>query len=550
MNLEFHSLNKSFEQSFRANWDRQAVSNYQGETFTYAELCRQIEIQHIIFEKLGVQKGDRIALCGKNQASWAVAFLSSTTYGAVPVPLLHEFNPENVCQLLSHSESKVFFVDQNIWDAMGDFKDECLQAVVRFQDLEIISSQKEGLREEALKEFETRYPNGLRPEDICYYEDQPEEMALLNYTSGTSGFSKGVMIPYRALAANVFFAKQAEPQMDNTSEVVSMLPCAHMYGLMFEFIFEMCIGAHVYFLNKVPSPKVILGAFQDIKPSIIIAVPLIIEKVYRSQLKPVADKLKVLLAIPGINSILHNVMRKKVVTAFGGRFEEVILGGAALNPEVEEFFHKIHFPFTVGYGMTECAPIISYAHWNKAKLGSCGMDVPGTTFRVVSDDPAKVPGEVQVKGDNVFLGYYRNPEATAECFTEDGWFRTGDMGVVKNGYLFLKGRSKCMILSANGQNIYPEELEAVINNFAGISDSLVVDDDHGLTAIIYPDYAGLQKELNLDMQGAKDHIQSLMPAINKQLPGYAQIRKMEFLEEDFERTPKKSIRRYKYQKKA
>lgn len=547
MNLKFESLNKSFEQSFKAHWDRPAVSNYQGETLTYGQLCEQIEIQHIIFEKLGVQKGDRVALCGKNQANWAVGFLATTTYGAVPVPLLHEFNPENVCQLLEHSEAKVFFVDPNIWENMGAFESESLQAVVRLSDLEFVKCGVENLREDAAKAFAERYPQGLKPEDVCFHEDQPEELALINYTSGTSGFSKGVMVPYRALAANVYFAKGAEPQMSEISEVVSMLPCAHMYGLMFEFIFEMCIGAHVYFLTRVPSPKVILGAFQDIKPHIIVAVPLIIEKVYRSQLKPVADKLKLLLAIPGINAILRNTMKKKVVAAFGGRFEEVILGGAALNPEVEEFFHKIHFPFTVGYGMTECAPIISYAHWNKAKVGSCGMEVPGTVFRVVSDQPDTVPGEVQAKGDNVFLGYYRNPEATADCFTEDGWFRTGDMGVIKDGYLYLKGRSKCMILSANGQNIYPEELEAVINNFSGISDALVVEDVHGLTAIIYPDYAGFEKE-GKDAEAAKACIQEMMPAINKQLPNYAQIRKMEFLDEDFERTPKKSIRRYKYQK--
>ena len=550
--MKVESVNKTLEKSFRDNWWRPAISNYKGETINYAMMAERIEIIHTIFERYGLKKGERVAICGRNQVNWAVSFLGTLTYGAVPVPLLHEFNPESIVGLVQHSEARALFIDDTIWPNLDHEALKGLDAVICLSDLDFLmarDSELGDLRAAVIAEFRNHYPYGLRAEDINYYEDKPEELALINYTSGTSGFSKGVMIPYRAIACNMEFAHNvAEPQMDCNSKVVSMLPCAHMYGLMFEFLFEMAIGAHVNFLTRMPSPKVIMGAFQEVQPSIIIAVPLIIEKVYKSQLKPVADRLRFFIGAPFIGNIIRRTICKKVVAAFGGNFEEVILGGAAVNPEVEKFFHKIKFPFTVGYGMTECAPIITYEKWRTAKNGSSGKVVPGCQIRIDSPDPKKIPGEVQVCGRNVFLGYYKNEEATKEAFTEDGWFKTGDMGVIRAGRLYLKGRIKCMILSSNGQNIYPEELEAVINNVPYIIDSLVVEDTNGLTALILPDYATAAAD-GIEAEELEGRLRSRMPEINKVLPSYAPIRKMEFRQEDFERTPKKNIKRYLYQKK-
>ena len=357
------------------------------------------------------------------------------------------------------------------------------------------------------------------------------------------------MLPYRALYCNIYNARvNCEPQMTCESEVVSMLPCAHMYGMMFEFLFEMTIGAHVHFLSKVPSPKIIMKALGEIKPDIVIAVPLVIEKIYKSQLKPVLDKNSTFLKIPILNVIIEKKIRNTLIESFGGRFEEVILGGAAFNPEVERFFHKIHFPYTVGYGMTECAPLLTYAKWYKAKVGSCGKPIEGCEIKINSEDPKNIPGELLVKGMNVFLGYYKNDEATAASFTEDGWFRTGDMGVIDNeGFVFLRGRSKCMILGPSGQNIYPEEIEAVINNVSYVVDSLAIEDEGGITALIYPDYH--QAELDgISREQLMERINASLPEINKEIPNYARIRKIEFMPEDFERTPKKSIKRYLYQR--
>jgi len=551
IDMNVRSVNKQLEASFKANWWKLALSNYKGETMNYAMVAERIEMIHVVFRRCGLNVGDRVAICGRNQANWGVCFLAAMTYGAVPVPILHEFHPDSIIHLLGHSESRVFFVDETVWSHLDTENLPDLEVVVNISDLQCLMSVKDdidAIRTDVVMGFRKKYPCGLRPEQISYYEDKPDELAIINYTSGTSGFSKGVMIPYRAIACNMNFAANvAEPQMDSRSRVVSMLPLAHMYGLMFEFLFEMSIGAQVFFLTKTPSPKVIMDAFAQVRPSVIIAVPLIIEKVYKTQLKPVAEKLKFFFSAPLIGGIVRRYMRKRVRSAFGGVFEEVILGGAAVNPEVEKFFHKLHFPFTVGYGMTECAPIITYIKWNKAKVGSSGKAVPGCKIRIDSPEPSKIPGEVQVSGQNVFLGYYKNEKATKEAFTSDGWFRTGDMGVIKKGYLYLKGRSKCMILSANGQNIYPEELEGIINNFPYVVDSLVVEDHGGLTAIIYPDYApsrmyGISKE---EIEGK---LNSMLPEVNKALPQYAQIRKIEFLENDFERTPKRNIKRYLYQK--
>ena len=550
--MKFESVNKLIESSFRANWEREALSNYHGATLRYKDLAELIEKIHICFEKCGLEKGDKVSLCARNQANWGVCFLAATTYGAVPVPILHEFKSENIHYLVNHSESKVFFVDETIWEDLSEAEMPGVQVFVQMNDLSVLFSRNavlEGAMTGLDEALAARYPDGFSPVCLNYHEDQADELALINYTSGTSGFSKGVMVPYRALYANIWVAANvAEPQMSCESEVVAMLPSAHMYGLMFEFLFEMTIGAHVHFLTRVPSPKIIMKAFAEIHPDIIIAVPLIIEQVYKSQIKPVVDRHKSFMRIPIVNQLILKKIRNSMIEAFGGRFEEVILGGAAFNPEVEAFMRKIHFPFTVGYGMTECAPLITYSKWYKARQNSCGQPVPGCEIRIQSSDPLNIPGELQVRGENVFLGYYKNEAATAEVFTEDGWFRTGDIGIVdKDGYVYLKGRSKCMILGANGQNIYPEELEAVINNVTYVIESLVVEEGGGLTALIYPDYH--QAELDgLDKEALEKRISDGLPEINRLLPAYASIRKIEFMPEDFERTPKRNIKRYLYQR--
>ncbi len=550
--MEFHSVNKLLEKSFKTNWDRPALSNYKGQDLAYRDVARRIAKLHIAFEQCGLKKGDKVAICSRNQANWGVSFMAALTYGAVPVPILHEFKPGNIHYLVNHSEAKVLFVDDVIWENLSEAEMPGLYVVVQMNTFGFLYCKTEemaNVREHLNESFGHKYPNNFGPEDLNYYEDSADELALINYTSGTSGFSKGVMIPYRALFSNIEFAhKQALPQLDNNTEIVSMLPSAHMYGMMFEFLFEMTIGAHVHFLTRVPSPKIIMQAFADIKPHVIIAVPLIIEKVYKSKLKPVIDRNKMIMNLPIIDKVIQKKILNELVTAFGGRFEEVIIGGAAFNPEVERFFRKIGFPFTVGYGMTECAPIIAYAHWNKTKLYSCGQPAMNMQVRIDSSDPVNVPGEVQVKGPNVFLGYFKNDEATQGVLTDDGWFRTGDMGVMdEENYLFLKGRSKCMILGPSGQNIYPEEIEGVINNIVYVVDSLVIEDRGALVALIYPDYH--QAELDgLSKSDLEAKIQETLPEINKQIPNYAKISKIEFMPEDFERTPKRSIKRYLYQR--
>lgn len=550
--MEYDSVNRLLEESFRKNWERFALSNYHGMTLCYKEVAKTIEYLHITFGECGLKKGDKVALCSRNQANWGVCFLAAMTYGAVPVPILHEFKAENIHYLVNHSEAKVLFVDDVIWEGLSETEMPGIQAVVQINDLEYLYARDESIsiaREKILEMFADRYPDGFRPEDVKYYRDSPDELAMINYTSGTSGFSKGVMIPYRAILCNIRFAGvTAEPQMSCESDIVAMLPSAHMYGLMFEFLFEMTIGAHVHFLTRVPSPKIIMKAFEEIHPDLIIAVPLIIEKVYKSQLKAIADRSKPYRYIPILGQALLKKIRSGLIDSFGGRFEEVILGGAPFNPEVEDFLRSIHFPFTVGYGMTECAPIITYSKWYKSKSGSCGVPVPGCEIRIASEDPLKEPGEIQVRGENVFLGYYKNAEATKEVFTEDGWFRTGDIGVVdSDGYLYIRGRSKCMILGPSGQNIYPEELEAVINNASYVVDSLVIEDGGGLTALIYPDYH-LAEQDGIGRDDLVIRLQTSLPDINEALPSYAQIRRIEIMPEDFERTPKRSIKRYLYQR--
>ena len=550
--MEFKSVNKILQKSFIDNWDRPALTNYQGMTLAYREVANRIAALHIAFERCGLQKGDKVAICARNQANWGVSFLAAITYGAVAVPILHEFKPGNIHYLVNHSEAKVLFVDDVIWEGIIPEEMPDLQVIVQINNFKFYYAATEELysiREHLNEEFGKRYPNEFRPEDLNYYEDSADELAIINYTSGTSGFSKGVMLPYRALYSNIeFAAKDACPMLRAGMNVVSMLPTAHMYGMMFEFLFEMTIGMHVHFLSRVPSPKIIMKAFGEIHPDIIIAVPLVIEKVYKTKLKPLIHKTRFYRRIPVLGPSIEKKFCTELTNAFGGKFEEVILGGAAFNPEVEKFLHKIGFHYTVGYGMTECAPIIGYAHWDKVKVGSAGRAAMNMEIRIDSPDPVNIPGEVQVKGPNVCLGYYKNPEATSEAFTKDGWFCTGDMGILdSDGYLFLRGRSKCMVLGPSGQNIYPEELEAVINTFSYVVDSLVIEDEGALTALVYPDYH--QGELDgMTLEEFKKHVTGFLSAINQELPGYAQIKKIELMSEDFERTPKKSIKRYLYQR--
>lgn len=552
--MQFESVNKIIERGVKANWELPSLSNFRGATLTYKEVARKIEKLHILFEECGVEKGDRIAISSRNQANWAVSFFAVLTYGAVPVPLLHEFKPGNVHHLVNHSESKVLFVDEIIWEGLEISEMPDVNVVVQVNSLSIIYSKDRDMDElvKAVSDkFDAKFPGGVRPEDICYHEDKAEELAVINYTSGTSGFSKGVMIPYRAIWSNIDFARKVMPMLVAGCNIVSMLPSAHMYGLMFEVFYEFTVGVHVHFLTRVPSPKIILQAMKEIRPNLVIAVPLIIEKVYKNTIKPVIDNnksIKFLLKVPVLDQIVLKKIKVQIYEAFGGNFEEVIVGGAALNKEVDMFFHKIGFPYTVGYGMTECAPIIGYAHWDRTKPYSCGQLAPNLEIKIDSADPRNVPGEILLKGANVFQGYYKNPQATRSSFTEDGWFRTGDMGVIdEEGYIFLRGRNKCMILGPSGQNIYPEEIEGVINNVKYVVDSLVIEDHGVMTALIYPDFAQAQAD-GLDGDALAQFLDEAVAEAGKDLANYSRVKKIEIMPEDFERTPKKSIKRYLYQR--
>ena len=551
--MSFSSVNKTFEKSFRENWDRPALSNYQGATMHYRDLARRIAKLHIMFEECGLEKGDKVAICSRNQSNWAVSFLATLTYGAVPVPLMHEFKPSNIHHLVNHSEAKVLFVDEVIWENIVESEMPELQAIIQVNYFKLLYAANDRITEARarLNEFfGKKYPMAFTPESINYYEDKADELAIINYTSGTSGFSKGVMIPYRAIASNLEFGRKVLPIIDNTSNVVSMLPCAHMYGLMFEVLYELSKGCHVHFLSRLPSPKIILQALSEVKPTVVIAVPLIIEKIYKNKVKPILEKagIRFALKVPGLDQMITNKIKAELIKAFGGEFYEVIIGGAAFNKEVETFFKRMGFPFTVGYGMTECAPIITYSDWKTEKIYSCGEIVPNMEMKIDSPDPQNIPGELLVRGANVFLGYYKNPEATAETLDEDGWLHTGDMGIIDaDGSLFLRGRSKCMILGPSGQNIYPEEIEAALDIRPYFIESLVIEDEGGLTALVFPDFDQGAKDGMSQKEFAK-YIKSTLPDINKDLPNYARLKKIEVMSEAFERTPKKSIKRYLYQR--
>lgn len=535
------------EETMRRHWDKPALCNYHGEEFTYGDLATKIERFHLIFDSVGVKKGDKIALCAKNSARWGVSFLSIVTYEAVAVPILADFLPESVNHLVDHSGSKILFTDPDIWKKLDIARMPNVNTVVSVADFSILYTDDDKTRE-ALASLETLYkehfPEGVRPEDVHYPVDNDKELSIINYTSGTTSAPKGVMIRHECLSSNVEFGQEHIPS-SSEDRIVSMLPMAHMYGMMFEFLYPLCGGTTVYFLGKTPTPALLLGAMKEIKPYIVITVPLVMEKIFKSALLPKlkTPAMRVLTSIPGVNKVIFKKIREKLMSAFGGNVRSIVMGGAALNPEVESWFKKIGIPFTVGYGMTEAAPLLAYAPWEEFVPKTCGKSVDRVEVRIDSEDPQHIVGEIQARGTNIMSGYYKNEEATRAAFTADGWMNTGDLGVIDSqGNIFIRGRSKNMILSSNGQNIYPEEVEAVVNNQPYIVESVVVDRASKLVALVYVDKDALAKD-QVDFESL---VPGMMTAVNKQLPSYSKITKFEVVDAPFEKTPKMSIKRFLY----
>ena len=551
-------MEKSFialvEQSVKKNWDLDALTDYKGVTLQYKDVARKIEKIHIILEESGVKPGDKIAVCGRNMSHWGVTFLSVVTYGAIIVPILHEFKADQVHNIVNHSEAKLLFVGDVVWEALDESAMPNLEGIMLMNDFSILVSRSEKLtyaREHLNELFGRKFPKNFRKEHVNYYKDSAEELLVLNYTSGTTSFSKGVMLPSRAWWSNVEFGKEKLGKILKPGDsVVSMLPMAHMYGLAFEFLYEFCTGCHVYFLTRMPSPKIILQAFAEVKPKIVIAVPLIIEKIIKKNVLPKLETptMKFLLKVPLVSDKIKATVREQVMNAFGGNFYEVIVGGAAFNQEVEAFLRSINFPYTVGYGMTECAPIISYEDWDKFKAGSCGKAAPRMEVQILSRDPQNVPGEIVTRGDNVMLGYYKNQEATDEVIDADGWLHTGDLGVIdEEGNITIKGRSKNMLLGPSGQNIYPEEIEDKLNNLPYVNESIIIQAlDGKLAALIYPDFDDAFAH-GLTEKGVEEAMEANRVALNATLPAYEQIARVKIYHEEFEKTPKKSIKRFLYQ---
>lgn len=549
------SFLKIMENSVKTNWELPALTDYKGTTFQYKEIARKIAKLHILFEAAGIQKGDKIALIGRNSSNWAVVYIATLSYGAVIVPILHEFKPETVHHIVNHSEAKLLFTGDVVWEnlqAASMIHVKAIYSVDKFELLHTTDQQNQYAIENLNRLFGEKYPKSFGKDDLHFHEDQPDELAVISYTSGTTSHSKGVMLPYRSLWSNFMFAQEVLPGIQQGSNVVSMLPMAHMYGMAFEFLYEFGRGAHIHYLTRNPSPKVIFEAFQEIKPDIIIAVPLIVEKIYRKQIQPIIERpaIKTMLKLPIIDATITDKIRNTLTEAFGGNFIEIIIGGAPFNRETEDFFKRMKFPFTVGYGMTECGPIISYAPWKTHVLHSCGRAAPRMEIRIDSTNPLEIPGEILVKGANVMLGYYKNEAATQATFTEDGWMRTGDMGVLDaEGNLFIKGRCKTMILGPSGQNIYPEEIEDQLNTMNLVSESLVIDIGGGkLEALVYPDFEAADKE-GVSFEQLGPIMEQNRIALNQSIPAYSQITKIRLMTEEFEKTPKRSIKRFLYQVK-
>lgn len=547
------SFNSLIEESIIKNWDLDALTDYKGTTLQYKDVARKIEKLHILFENSGVVKGDKIAICGRNSACWAVAFLATLSYGAVAVPVLHEFTADQIHNIVNHSEAKLLFVGDVVATQVDPTKMPDLEGIVYIPDYSLVVSRTDKLtyaREHLNELFGKRYPKAFRQQHVKYYHEQsPDELALINYTSGTTGFSKGVMLPYRALWSNLDFADHVLGKtIPHAANTISILPMAHMYGMAFEFLFEFKHGCHIYYLTRVPSPAIIAQAFKDVKPAIIIAVPLVIEKIIRKKVFPALQdsKIKLLLKMPGINKKVKQKICEQVYQAFGGNIYEVIIGGAALNQEIELFLKDINFPFTVGYGATECAPIIAYSDYHDFVPTSCGKEVIHMQVKIDSQQPATVPGEILAKGLNVMLGYYKNDEATKQTIDEDGWYHTGDLGLMdKNGNIFIKGRSKNMLLGANGQNIYPEEIEDKLNSMTLVVESVVVQRDGKLVGLVFPDYDEAEK-MGLSADDIKTIMEQNRQGLNALQPAYCKLSAIEIMKEEFEKTPKKSIKRFLY----
>lgn len=540
-----HYLDR-LQESMIAKWNTEALSDYRGETFTFANFATEIARLHTIYRLIEAKSGDKIALAAKNSSRWAMAFLSATTYRAVAVPILCDFTPEAITRLTAHSDSVVLFTEPKIWEEMEIEKMPEIRIVINLEDYSILYLRENELMstiESALAEIPAVYPEEKKHEVVNYGTLELNDLAIINYTSGTTSQPKGVMLTSANISANIDFALDNIP-VEEGDKIISMLPLAHMYGMAFEFIYPMCGGGHVYFLGKTPTPTILMQALADIKPYILITVPLVMEKIFKNKVMPTLNKpmMRVLTSIPGIKNIIYSKVRNTLLTTFGGNLRSIVLGGAAISMPVEKVMRKIRLPYTVGYGMTECAPLIGYSPWESFKFGSCGRTVDNVDVRIDSSDAAKVVGEIQVKGDNVMCGYYKNPEATAAAFTADGYLRTGDLGIIdKQGNIFIKGRSKCMILSPNGQNIYPEEIESILNSMPHVGESLIVERKGGLVALV-----ALQADEKCSAEELKEIMEQNRQELNTRMPAYSKISAVEIIEGGFEHTPKQSIKRFLY----
>lgn len=549
------SFNELIERSIIEHWDLDALTDYKGRTLQYHDVARKIEKLHIMFEASGVKQGDKIAICGRNSSMWAATFLAILTYGAIAVPILHEFTAEQIHNIVNHSDAKLLFAGDVVSTQIDAAQMPNIEGIIYLPDLSLILSRTEKLtytREHLNEMFGQKYPKYFRAEHVHYYhEKNPDELALINYTSGTTGHSKGVMIPYRAMWSNADFAMNVlGDKLKPGDNIISILPMAHMYGMAFEFIFEFICGLHIFYLTRIPSPAIIAQALQDVKPAIMIAVPLVIEKIIRKKVFPKIqnNKMKILLNTPVINKKVREKIKEQVYEAFGGNLYEIIIGGAALNGEVEHFLKQIEFPFTVGYGATECAPIICYRDWKTFVPGSCGQAALHQKVRIDSTDPENTPGEILTKGPNVLLGYYKNDEATQAAIDSNGWFHTGDLATMdSDGNVFIKGRSKNMLLGSNGQNIYPEEIEDKLNSLTLVSEGLVIQEGDKLVALVHPDYDEANI-LGLNTGDISEIMEHNRQQLNEEMPVYSKISVIRIQEEEFEKTPKKSIKRYLYQK--
>ncbi len=543
------TLNEYFLQAMTSNWELPALTDFNGISYQYKDVARKVTKLHIIFEHIGLKPGDKVAICGRNSAQWAVAFIGTMTYGAVVVPILNEFKPDNIHHLVTHSEAKLFFVDCAIWENLDPERMLGLDGVLALHDYSLLTCKNEKLadaRAHLNEYFGRRFPERFSADDLKVYTGNSDELALINYTSGSTGFSKGVMLSGRSLWSNVQFTIDDLKFLKPGDGIVSMLPMAHMYGLVVELLHPFVKGCHIHFLTKTPSPRVIMDAFAQVRPKLIVSVPLIIEKIIKTKVFPLLDKplMKILMHVPFVDDRLLAKIKQQLTITFGGNLHEMIIGGAGLNKDVEEFLRRIEFPFTVGYGMTECAPLVSYAPWRETRPSSCGRVVTRMQARVDSPDGRTIPGVIWVKGDNVMMGYYKSQEATDAVLQADGWLNTGDIGVIdEDNFIYLRGRDKNMILGPSGQNIYPEEIEQQLNNMPYVSESIVISDGGKLVALIYPDYELASKE-NISIE---DIMTDNISALNKEIPVYSQIARFKLMSEEFEKTPKRSIKRYLYQ---